>query len=266
MKAVISSTYDDKYFYYLPIVSFCWRKLGVDVICFIPYSKDKPEVTIDKLDLVFGAMGTNVRIECFSAPEHKEATYAQVLRLMGGTLGFEDDEILITSDVDMAVFKIPEYKGGFTITGHDLVPSGQHPMCYVSATSKDWKDVFVNSDEKTYQQAIDNILEGDECEHYRGNRWSFDQEHLFLSIETNAWEQHLIPRSNGQNQFATKRYDRDDAYILDRLNPDTIDFHMNRPGYEEKNFEIILTILKYHYPDENFDWLISYTQQYKQLL
>ena len=58
----------------------------------------------------------------------------------------------------------------------------------------------------------------------------------------------------------------DDAYLLERLNPDTIDFHLPRPGFEPKNFDIIMQVLKYHYPLENFDWLVSYCEQYKSLL
>lgn len=104
----------------------------------------------------------------------------------------------------------------------------------------------------------------DECQDYRGCRWSVDQEQSFLHIKkTNP---NLIPRAKPGTQFAEKRYDRDDAYILDRLSPDTIDYHMNRPGYEDRNFAIILQVLKYHFPDEDFGWLIDYNEAYKKLL
>ena len=36
MKAILSSTYDDKYLWNLPLVTWCWNKLGIDVICFLP--------------------------------------------------------------------------------------------------------------------------------------------------------------------------------------------------------------------------------------
>lgn len=281
MKAVISSTYDDKYLYFLPIVCFCWQKLNVDVICFMPEIKDffkfesgiLTEIDFDndkRVKLINETMihkGMKFSMPRFSAPEHKEATYAQCSRLYGACLDLPEDEVIITSDIDMAVFKVPPFAhlGGFTVLGADLVPDGQLPMCYATATVKDWRDAF-ELNGITYQQALDRLLGEDECQDYRACRWSVDQEQLRIKIFNSNGSINLLTRSNGQNQFAQNRYDRDDQFILDRLSPDTIDFHMNRPGYEEKNFEIILTILKYHYPQDDFEWLKKYTEEYNKLL
>jgi hypothetical protein len=127
------------------------------------------------------------------------------------------------------------------------------------------KDATIELKIKTYQQCLDELLGHIEADHFRGNYWGKDQEEAYNKIYLTQ-ELNTIPRARPGTQFASNRYDRDDAYILDRLSPDTIDFHMNRPGYEEKNFEIILTVLKYHYPNENFQWLINYTNEYKKLL
>ena len=281
MKAVISSTYDSKYLYFLPIVTFCWNRFGVDAICFMPEIKDffkfesgiLTEIDFDndkRVKLINETMihkGMKFSMPRFSAPEHKEATYAQCSRLYGACLDLPEDEVLITSDIDMAVFKVPPFAhlGGFTVLGADLVPDGQLPMCYATATVKDWRDAF-ELNGITYQQALDRLLGEDECQDYRACRWSVDQEQLRIKIFNSNGSINLLTRSNGQNQFAQNRYDRDDQFILDRLSPDTIDFHMNRPGYEEKNFEIILTILKYHYPQDDFEWLKKYTEEYNKLL
>ncbi len=268
-KAVISSTYDDKYLYFIPIVTWCWNKLGVDVICFMP----APNVSdMEKLLLISNTMGDKdmkFNGHYFSMPEHKQATAAQCSRLYGACLDLPEDEVLITGDVDMAVFKLPMYGGtGMGVVGLDLVPKGQAPICYIYGTANEWNKRF-NPDKKSYQECLDEQLGWLEAESFRGNFWSRDQELAYNKIFGGEFPLNyatLMPRSNGQNQFAQNRYDRDDQFILDRLSPDTIDFHMNRPGYEDKNFEIILTILKYHFPDENFDWLISYNNAYKQLL
>ena len=66
--------------------------------------------------------------------------------------------------------------------------------------------------------------------------------------------------------ICAKQIRLDDSYILDRLNLDNIDFHMNRPGYEEKNFEIIMKVLAYHYPSEDLSWMRQYQQDYLNLL
>ena len=167
----------------------------------------------------------------------------------------------------MAVFKnifTPNVHGNYlTVIGNDLVPVGQYPICYCYGTVKAWRECMDVSG-KSYQQCLDDLLGDIECESFRGNYWGKDQETLFNELQNDPkW---LATRSNGQNQFAQNRYDRDDQFILDRLSPDTIDFHMNRPGYEEKNFEIILTILKYHYPQDDFEWLKKYTEEYNKLL
>ena len=266
MTAVISTTYDDKYLWYLPLTTFLWNKLGVDVICFMPRMVEFS----DKIALI-----NKVQIEqklrqkhyFFNSPTHKEATYSQCSRLYAACLDLPEDEVLISGDVDMAVLKnifTPNKHGDYlTIIGDDLVPNGQYPICYCYGTVKAWRD-SMSIHNNTYQQCLDNLLGDIECESFRGNYWGKDQETLFNELQNDPkW---LVQRSNGQNQWATKRYDRDDAYILDRLSPDTIDYHMNRPGFEEGNFQIILTIMKYHFPNENFQWLIDFNEQYKKLL
>lgn len=293
MKAILSTTYEDKYLWFLPIVTWCWNKLGVEVICFLPYLKDgidgyntdkekreKYGLIIDTLD----GLGVELQAAPFLAPEHKEATYAQCSRLYAACLDLPEDEILITSDVDMAVFngliKImneqnnDDYlKNMMAVFGCDLVPDGQVPICYTWGTVEQWRKAFIyiygkgsydTEGIKTYQEYLDLLLGELESEHFRGNYWSKDQEELFKIFSKTPHAK--IPRARPGTQWASKRYDRDDSFILDRLNPDTIDFHMNRPGYEPQNFEIILKILQYHYPHDNFDWLVDYTEQYKKLL
>lgn len=264
-KAIISTTYDDKYLWNLPLVVWCWNKLNVDVICFMPEIMDsktyqKPALIVDAM----GAKNLKCKIHTFKAPEHKEATYAQCLRNFGAAIqGLDEDELLCSSDVDMICFKKPPYNDMLTIWGSDLVPKGQMPMCYINGTVKQWKEAL-NIGNKTYQECIDELLGEDDCEHYVGNRWSRDQEiaHNCISKVNHS----LVPRAREGTQWAKNRLDRDDSYILDRLNLDNEDYHLNRPGYEDANFEIILKILQYHYPTESFDWLRTYNEQYKQLL
>jgi hypothetical protein len=223
---------------------------------------------MDKLDLIFGTTSNfGCRFEFFNAPEHKEATYTQCLRNYAACLeDLPEDELLVTSDCDMAVFKIPEYvqDGNFSIVGFDLVPQGQFPQCYITAPVKKWREAF-NLNGKTYQQAIDDLLGEDECEHYRACRWSVDQEQSYLNIS--KVHHNLIPRSNGQNQFAMKRVDRTDLHYKDRLDPyNLIDAHLWRPGYTEENFPKILELLQTVYPNDGFDWLVEYTKKYRELL
>jgi len=289
MKAIISTTYSDTYLYFLPITTFLWNKLGVDVICFMPSGNSKIErsggfiqgVLPDGNKRMYLINETikknngNLSIHFFKSPEHKEATYAQCSRLYGACLDLPEDEILITSDVDMGVFRNPSSIrnaiSGSTdmplmeIIGADLVPNNQYPICYLKAPVFIWKRTMqING--RGYQECLDDMLGYEEMENMRGNLWSRDQETIFNKVKEFEYPSVKTNRAKEGTQFATNRYDRDDSYILDRLNPDTIDYHMNRPGYEDKNFETILTILKYHYPLDDFTWLIEYNLAYKKIL
>lgn len=265
-KAIISSTYSDTYFYFLPIVSFCWAKLGVKVICFLPYDKTN-QVSFEKMDLVTGNSYKNTRFEFFEAPEHKEATYSQCSRLYGACLDLPEDELLITSDIDMAVFKVPPFAhlGGFTVLGADLVPDGQLPMCYATATVKDWRDAF-ELNGITYQQALDRLLGDDECQDYRACRWSVDQEQLRIKIFNSNGSINLLPRSNGQNQFAQNRVDRDDTNWRAYVNDELIDAHLWRDGFTDPNHVNIMELMRMKFPDEDFTWLDTYRNEYLKLI
>lgn len=268
MKSVISTTYDDQYLFFLPITTWLWNRLGVDVICFMPHcvlneDKIKNKLVWRTIDRIMG-MAAPV---WFSAPKHKEATYAQCSRLYAACLDLPEDEILVTGDVDMGMFKLPvcyPVDGYFTIYGNDLVPNNQYPMCYISASVKDWRIAFeVNG--RTYQQCLDDLVGVIECEHFRGNQWSLDQNVAYRKINLTQGL-YLENRARPGTQFASNRIDRDDSFWEERLTPDIIDAHLWRPGYTDENFPKILKLLKYFYPYDNFNWLIEYREQYLKLL
>ena len=281
MKAIISSTYDDKYLYFLPIVTWLWNKLGVDVICFLPYRLDKTTYPVktgiegDDLrytinDPRFGlivntcyAQNLKLQKHFFTCPEHKEATYAQCSRLYAACLDLPEDEVLITSDIDMGIFKIPDYAGFFSIFGTDLVPPNQYPMCYVSAEVKQWRLAIGVG--KTYQEQLDLLLGEIDCDNMKANYWAKDQETLFNLLK-NSGAKIEMNRAKTGTQFATNRIDRDDSFWRERLSPDIIDCHFWRPGYTDENFSKTLELLQYFYPNEDFTWIVEYTQAYKKLV
>jgi len=276
VKAVISTTYDDKYLFFLPITTWLWNKLGVDVICFIPFGGRDNDNGGGKRVLYLTNKMSFVRntlyreslicsIHTFNAPEHKEATYAQCARLYAASLDLPGNEKLIVSDIDMLFFN-KELLEGTTdyfiyVIGNDLVPNGQYPMCYLIGTAGIWREAIGKG---TYQEHLDNLLGNIEDQHMRGNYWGKDQETSFELV--NKVPHVFRPRTNGQNPFAQNRIDRDDAYFLERLSPDTIDYHMHRPGYEDDNFQKIIQVISYFYPNEDLTWMIEYQQIYKSLM
>lgn len=275
MKAIISSTYDNNYIYYLPIVRWCWEKLGIDVICFMPY----PETELENRKYEMVAHKDNWM---FFAPENKKATYAQCARLYGACLDLPIEEVLITSDVDMAVFRLPEMNGKhFTIFGSDLVPDKQYPICYISASVDNWRRTFLikygilpenprgaimEIVNKTYQEKLDELLGDIEVDHFRGNYWGKDQETAFNEINKYNVNIGFINRARPQTQFATHRIDRDDSYWRERLNHEIIDAHLWRPGYTDEAHKNIMELLQYMYPNDNFEWVDNYRNEYLKLL
>ena len=269
--AVISTTYDPKYLWYLPITTWVWNKMDYRIVCLLPQMRFNGEE--DFVDLVFNKTilkfpyGGNMQY-VFECPEHKSATYAQCSRLYAAALDLPEHETLVISDIDMLVLNtdyfLPVADGIIDIYGADLVPPNQYPMCYAVANVKTWRQLI---GEGTLQQHLDRLLGGIECENMRGNYWATDQENLYNLIHSNdEVDYRLHNRAKPGTQFATQRLDRDDSFILDRLSPDIWDYHMNRPGYEPQNFEKIMAILSYYFPHEDLSWIVEYNEKFKQLL
>lgn len=262
MRAIISSTSDPIYSFFIPITTWCWNRLGVDVILFVPVDADPAlEFAIEEMN----------KHDCnrneyysFVCQKHKEATYAQCSRLFAGGLNLHEDELLITGDADMLVFTMPPFdKRFFTVFGSDLVPNNQIPVCYVSATVKLWRSFFNCG--KSPQGSLDTLLRHLECDSFRGNYFSKDQEELYNRISLYAPLSEYT-RARPGTQFASHRVDRTDTNWRSYLGPDLVDAHLWRPGYTDENFANIMELLQTQYPEDNFDWLISYRERYISLL
>lgn len=267
MKAIVSITNDPQYSFFLPIISWCWNRIGVDVICFVPA---KPNESTWFAMSEINKDGSNKNLSYgYKCPPHKEATYAQCSRLYAAGLYLPEGEMLVTSDVDMAVFKTPPYidngMAGFTVLGQDLVPSDQVPICYLSATVSEWRKVF-DMYGRSYQECLDDLLGGIDADHFRGNYWAKDQEEANNKIANSAGWVHYEPRARPGTQFAKNRVDRDDINWRSYCGPDLIDAHLWRPGYTDENFAKILELLQAQYPEDSFDWLVKYKNDYVSLL
>lgn len=268
MKAIISSTYDDQYLFYLPIIVWSWNKIGVDVVSYQPGNNifiTEPRLSLISkvsynLDLRWQAWG-------FFCPEHKEATYAQCVRLYAaGDWDIEDPEVLITSDVDMAVFNKDFFNqlndGRIHVAGTDLVPDGQYPMCYIAMPAQKWREVMMIDNDTEEQTKLDQLLGHLDCEHFRGNYWAKDQEEAYNHIHLYELVKHN--RAAPGTQFATRRADRDGWPTV--IPPDIIDAHLPRPGYTEENFAKIMNLFQSMYPLEDFTWMHEYRDEYVKLL
>jgi hypothetical protein len=270
MKAIISTNYDPKYVFFMPIVAWSWGKLGVETRFLAPYMNISFLVKEYKIiEKYIKQLSLNVSMHTFYVPsDNHEVTYTQVSRLFAAAdTRIPDDEVLVVGDVDMAIFRLPFLSPNhhFTIEGADLVPPNQYPMCYISATAAAWRKTFIKG--RTLQQCLDDTFAGIECENMRGNYWSFDQENAYNLIKpTNPM---LINRAKEGTQFASHRVDRDNAYWREDLingGLGIMDAHLWRPGYTLENTEKIVGLLTIMYPNDSFDWVREYAAEFRKLI
>jgi hypothetical protein len=270
MKAIISSTYDDLYFFFLPIITWSWNKIGVTPIIILPIATNDDQRRRDLTIFIHSELAElKYNVIFYSAPAHKEATYAQCSRLYASAIDtLPEDEILITGDIDMAVFNKEYFNQAnndqINIFGVDLVPANQYPICYISMPVKTWRHVMWITPGVPVQKYLDELLGHLECDHFKGNYWAKDQETIFNYLERQAWPVVKHKRAKHPHQFATRRADRDGW--PDALPPDIIDAHLPRPGYTEENFAKILKLFQDVYPDEDFTWMVEYRNEYLKFL
>lgn len=258
MIASISFTDNAKYDFFIPLVEWAWHKLGINCRLIAP-----KRVIGTRVFNLLDEYRVDWELTTFDCPKDKEITYAQTGRLFIGNL-YPENEIIVTSDADMILFKLPELiPNCFNIFGADLVPPKQFPMCYAFAEADLWSK-FLNKG-KSLQENLDKLFSDIECESFSGNYWSADQGHLWKSIIDYAGI-NFIPRARPGTQFAQNRCDRDDINWRSYLGPDLIDAHLWRPGYTDENFANIMELLTTQYPNDNFQWLIDYRNEYIKLL
>lgn len=261
---VHSCTDNPLYSFYIPIVAYAWRKLGVIYpFFFLPKEKSK------SMQLAMDYSGSISWWDLDYAAD-RQPTYFQCARLFPLTTAYlnKEDHYFIISDIDMIAFKplidAIESKlttDNFVIAGADLTPESQYPMCYAAATVKTWEKVFGTA---TTEQALSKLLDEIKVDNMRGNFWCKDQETLKNTVDNSGVEIVKIDRRISNTQrTARNRADRDGRNFE---NNGLWDAHLKRPGYSEENFKTILSLLKEQYPQDNFDWLIEYRNKFVELL
>lgn len=269
MKVILSCTDNPVYDFFIPLAIHSWNKLGVDAICFIPGTHSQRMALA--LDTSIMKVNDRVIFPDINIPQEREVTYFQVARLFAAALDLPENEYLITSDIDMGVFGNvfqPNFDHGFVIYGADLCPPSQYPICYIMAQVNHWRKAFGIMKppffvaKKDYMECLDEMLGSIQCDNMRGNYWAKDQEEAFKKITGSGIPTFLFNRSNGRNQFATQRMDRDGW----EMNTGIIDAHFPRPGYLPENFAKIKDLFHAMYPEDDLTWMVEYHEKYLKLL
>jgi len=260
MIAVLSATEHDFYAMPLPFAVYSWAKVGYSCIVFIP-DGNNPKIELAKK---YCRRGTTFYE--FRTAKDRIPTFSQVSRLFGAATEIaqlQTNTVMVTADSDICVFGDTFYgfdDGKIHILGADLTPDEQYPMCYAAMPVYLWAKVFGIT--KGYQEHIADIVNPIESDNVRGTNWCLDQFLLKKHIDASGEEIVKHNRSNGLNQFATMRADRDGWYF----NPDNIiDAHLPRPLTDEDNFNKVYDLFKYKYPNDDLQWMIDYRNEYLKL-
>jgi hypothetical protein len=260
MIAVLSATEHDFYAMPLPFAVHSWTKLGFYCVIFVPKGRNPKIETAKK----YCKNSFFVEFEC---EEQRIPTYSQVIRHFGAALPMLwefGNHVMITADSDMAVFTdffSNLNDGQIHIVGADLTPEDQYPMCYAAMPVMQWHEVMgIN---KTFQEHVAELIDPIESDNIRGTQWCYDQWYLKKRLEPFKDRILFHNRTNGKNQFAKNRADRD-GWHFDPF--DIIDAHLPRPLTDEENFKLVYDLFKIKYPNDDLTWMRDYQQEYLKLL
>lgn len=238
MKYVILSTDSSKeYFELLPLVCYSWKKLGYSPVVLAVNTSYSTYQLLKK--------------HCSSKILHisgmanvRDSTMSQLWRLFAYK-GFEDDDVLLTSDADMVIGKdIFTHEGDIVSYGFDLTGRSEIPICYVKATAKKWEELMgeFTIPEKAYSEKWEDY-------------WSVDQQLLTQRAKEYGFDKiKFVDRgNNNKHGLPTGRWDRHD---WQHIPADIIDVHMKR-----NDFDAQIQVFKYLWPGDDYQFLIDFKNE-----
>lgn len=257
---VLGVNENPKYLYWVPLVTWAWRRLDWDVILF--YSglqfDQRAVLSIQKTAQIekstWGVRSIN---------GYKSDTLSQVSRLYGSLIVGKPNSIVMTSDVDMLPLSNYWNPSDLNVTcyGRDLTDY-HYPICYCAMTATKWIDVMLYTDED-----YNVCLEQDLNERPKNsNAWLWDQD--ILTERLNRYGKKLltlIPRGTDKRTgYPIGRVDRS-HWTLDH--PKLIDAHLPHDILtNDASFHKVMELLHHCWPKEDFKWFINYHREFKKLL
>jgi len=266
---VLSVNNNPDYLYFLTLTCWAWRKLGWEPI--VMYHRMHDEMKNRELEQLTVDYGGNdlltLKIHTIRGVDgYRSDTITQISRLYAACI--QPDSYLMTGDIDM--IPLSDYwnpnENNITCYGHDLTGYGHYPICYIGMPSSRWVEVMgltSNDYNALIKRDLDTLPQAKDPDFYK--YWFCDQDLITKRLADTTFPITVINRGQYSNGFARGRVDRG-AWSLNHK--EYIDAHLHQQMYHkgrEDKFNQTLDLLYKIWPDEDFDWFVLYTNEFRKL-
>lgn len=258
--AVLSCTASHDYSFFAPITCRLWKEIvGYDALCYWVRSDDN----ISSRDwFVIDTCEQFVRHVPILHPSAIVPVqhFAQVCRLFACTgLDDEDDDILMTADVDMWPLQRDYFQimdpDKLNLYGSNCYDGDRNPICYVAAKARKWRAMF-SLDNLDMAQALSEV------DWNPSRLWDTDEDMLEQAIVRQGGKAACACRTRpgSRHGYMGQRIDRA-RWIYDGPEPDLVDAHLPRPGYGSETWGRIRRLIEDYCPSI-LSWADDYRLRY----
>jgi hypothetical protein len=261
-KVILSTDQNLDYLFYAPITCYVWEYFGFKPVLMV---LGKSEYS----DLVYRYVKkySNAEIiEIDSIPLYRDSTIVQFSRLYASCFEKNDDQYLLTGDIDMLALNSYLYRDfdKKNIFGPDLTNYYHYPICYIGMKVNDWKSLL-NLEYGKFNEniirdlSIEKLSKNDKFDDY----WYTDQRFITNKINEYGIDKFNIIERGFENGNAAKRLDKLDWNF--QSDKDYIDCHLFRNGWEKDNFNKTIDVIdsKIH---KNNDWIVEYWNEFIKII
>ena len=260
-KFVVNATNANLFYaYFVPIVSFQWKRMGYFPVTLLLGTEAEWSV-LPKTKFVYDHIrqqSTIIPIARISG--FKDSTIIQTSRIFVSAFEFAPDDYILTSDADMIPlskqwFNQQDFNKNLHIFGADAYARKRFPICYLGANAATWRGMM-GIHANSIQAAMGAMDRG------RDN-WNYDELLVTEKILGNPIYHtscQLIDRGWTSGR-AHRRLDRD---AWDWHNQtDLIDAHSPRPGYI--HWATLEPVFKAYCTEDDFNYLKQYTESFNKI-
>lgn len=255
---VLSVNANPDYMYFTTLTCWAWQQFGWEPI--VMFQGKVP----DELGMLVTGPGMKYFVSVEDIEGYRSDTITQISRLYAAC-NYNRGAYLMTGDIDM--IPLSDYwkpaNGKPTVWGYDLTGYTHYPICYIGMSSEYWIDVMrLKGDyNELIKRDLYTLPQAKDTDFYK--YWFTDQD--LITQRLKPFKPTIINRGQYPNGYARGRVDRG-AWSLDHK--EFIDAHLHHQIHHKGNewkFDQTLELLRKVWPQESFDWYISYHNEFKRL-